>query len=204
MGIKKNNLSKALFPKVRQVVLGLLYGQPDRDFYTNEIIKLTQMGTGAIQRELKNLSEAGLLTTKEVGNQKRYQANKSSPFFSELRSIVIKSFGLSDILREALQNLDDRITVAFIYGSIAKQTDTATSDIDLLLIGNNLIYADIFKLFEGIEHKVGRKINPTIYSPKEWTRKIKSKNSFLRKILEQPKIFLKGSENELEKFGERK
>jgi predicted nucleotidyltransferase len=200
MGTKKNNLSDALFPKVRQLVLGLLYGQPDRDFYTNEIIKLTQMGNGVIQRELKKLSESGLLIIKEIGNQKRYQANKATPFFYELRGIVLKSFGLSEILQAALKPLFKKISIAFIYGSIAKQTDTANSDIDLLLIGFDLIYGDIFKLLEKIESKVGRKINPTIYNPEEWSRKLKAKNNFIQKISSQPKIFLKGSENELKQL----
>jgi predicted nucleotidyltransferase len=200
MSIKKNNLSDALFTRAKQSLLGLLYGQPDKDFYTNEIIRLTNIGTGAIQRELKKLADAELITVKEIGNQKRYQANKTQPFFAELRSIVLKSFGLAYTLEDALKPMSKRIMLAFVYGSVAKQTDTASSDIDLILIGNDLIYADVFKLFEKAELKLGRKINPTIYSPAEWNKKRKSKNNFILKIIEQPKIFLLGSENELKEL----
>lgn len=197
---KKVNISDALFSKVRQRVLGLLYGQPDSDFHTNEIIRLTDSGTGAVQRELENLAAAGLVIIKQVGNQKRYQANRATPFFTELRSIVLKTFGLTDILREALKPIGKQIRVAFIYGSIAKQEDTATSDIDLMIIGINLTYADMFQLLEKTEAQLGRKINPTFYSPLEWSRKNKEGNNFIIKILKQPKIFLVGTEDELVKL----
>lgn len=200
MGTKKTSLADALFTKATQNLIGLLYSQPDRDFYTNEIIRLSQAGSGVIQRELKKLTDAGLLNLKEVGNQKRYQANKNSPFFTELRSIALKSFGLADFLRETLKPMSQHIQIAFIYGSIAKQIDTASSDIDLLLIGNHLIYADFFKLFEAAEVKLGRKINPTLYSPNEWTRKLSAKNNFISKIMDQAKIFLLGNEDELKQL----
>ncbi|NDB62083.1 transcriptional regulator [bacterium] len=142
------NLSNALFSKVRQCVLALLYGQADRSFHTNEIIRLTHSGTGAVQRELEKLAAVGLITTQSIGNQKHYTANCTSPLFKELRSIVLKTFGLADVLREALAPIASQIHIAFIYGSIAKQEDTATSDVDLMLVCDNLTYADLFKLLE--------------------------------------------------------
>lgn len=198
---KKVNVSDALFPKVRQRVLGLLYGQPDSDFHTNEIIRLTESGTGAVQRELENLTAAGLVIVKQVGNQRRYQANRAAPFFAELRGIVIKTFGLADILHAALKPIAKQIYIAFIYGSIAKQEDTATSDIDLMLIGDNLTYADVFHLIEKAEVQLRRKINPTFYTSSEWSRKNKEVNNFVMKILQKPKIFLIGTEDELAKLG---
>lgn len=200
MGIKKISLSDALFSKVQQQVLGLLYSQPDTDFHTNEIIRLTQSGTGAVQRELTKLTAADLVTVKQVGNQKRYQANRSTPLFSELRSIVLKTFGLAEIIQAALTPYRQQIQLAFIYGSIAKQEDTASSDIDLMLISKKLTYTEIFQLLENAEIKLGRKINPTFYSPVEWLKKYKEGNNFIAQILKQPKIFLIGTENELEKF----
>ena len=110
-------ISDALFSKVRQRVLGLLYGQPDSDFHTNEIIRLTDSGTGAVQRELESLTGAGSIIVKQVGNQKRYQANRDTPFFVELRSIVLKTFGLADVLRKTLKPIAKQIHLAFIYGS---------------------------------------------------------------------------------------
>lgn len=201
MSILKNNLAYALFSKVQQRVLGLLYGRPDADFYTNEIIRLTDSGTGAVQRELEKLIGAGVLVVKKVGNQKRYQANRSSPFFAELRSIIIKTFGMADVLREALQPIAPQIKIAFIYGSIAKQEDTATSDIDLMLIGNDLTYADVFKLLEKAESQLGRKINPTFYTSSDWLHKYNEDNNFVTKVTKQPKIYLIGTENELAKLG---
>jgi predicted nucleotidyltransferase len=198
---KKITISDALFSKVRQRVLGLLYGQPDSDFHTNEIIRLTDSGTGAVQRELESLTGAGLVIVKQVGNQKRYQANRDTPFFAELRSLVIKTFGLADVLRETLKPIAKQIHIAFIYGSIAKQEDTAKSDIDLMIIGENLTYADMFQLLEKAETQLGRKINPTFYSPSEWLRKNKDGNDFIKKILKHPQIFLIGTEDELVKLG---
>ena len=197
----KHSLSNALFSKVRQCVLALIYGQPDRSFHTNEIIRLTHSGTGAVQRELEKLTAVGLITVRSIGNQKHYSANCSSPLFTELRSIVLKTFGLADVLREALAPISSQIHIAFIYGSMAKQEDTATSDIDLMLVGDNLTYADVFKLLEEAQGKLGRPINPTFYSPTEWTRKHQANNHFVARIVKQPKIFLIGTEDELTKLG---
>ena len=201
MRISTMSLSNIFFSKVRQSVLGLLYGQPDKSFHTNEIIRFTQSGTGAVQRELEKLANVGLITMQSIGNQKRYQANESSPLYSELRSIVLKTFGLHDILRQALNPITPQIYMAFIYGSIAKQEDTSTSDIDLMLICEDLTYADLFKLLEEVQVQLWRKINPTFYSPTEWSKKLKSHNNFLTQVIKQPKIFLIGTENELATFG---
>ena len=195
------SLCNALFNKVRQRVLALLYGQPDRPFYTNEIIRLTYSGTGAAQRELEKLAAAGLITPQSIGNQKHYTANRASPLFTELRSIVLKTFGLADVLKQALAPIAAQIRIAFIYGSIAKQKDTATSDIDLMLVCDDLTYADLFKLLEKAQGKLGRSIHPTFYSPLEWARKYHAKNNFLVQIIKQPKIFLIGTEDELIKLG---
>lgn len=191
------NISDALFSKVQQRVLGLLFGQPNVDFYTNEIIRSADSGSGAVQRELERLTSAGLIIVKKVGNQKRYQANRNSPLFAELRSIVLKTFGLAEILRKALKPITKKIDFAFIYGSIAKQEDTATSDIDLMLIGNNITYADIFESLKKVESQLGRKINPTFYTVSDWVKKFNEDNNFLLKVIKNPKIFLKGNADEL-------
>lgn len=200
MGMPKHNFSNVLFSKAQQGVLALLYGQPDRSFHTNKIIRLSCSGTGAAQRELKKLVAAGLITINSIGNQKHYQANQATPLFSELRSIVLKTFGLADVLREALTPITSKIHVAFIYGSIAKQEDTANSDIDLMLISDNLTYADLFQLLEKAQAQLGRPIHPSFYSPSEWIRKQKMNNNFLTQIIKQPKIFLIGTEDELSKL----
>ena len=200
MGIVSHNLSDVLFSKGLQKLLALLFGQPDRLFYTNEIIRLTDSGTGAVQRELSKLTAVGLITMSQIGNQKHYQANRNSPLFLELRSIVIKTFGLRDVLQEILQPISSQILIAFIYGSIARQEDTATSDIDLMLIADNFSYSDIFPLLEKAETKLGRHVNPTCYSRDEWKRKQKSGNNFINQVILQPKIFLIGTESDFEQF----
>lgn len=197
MGIN-SGLPNILFNSVQKSILKILYMNPDSSYYTNEIIKRTKSGTGAVQRELAKLTSAQIIQVKKLGNQKHYQANKDLPYYSELRSIIIKSFGLFEILHQSLISLSDKnIRFAFVYGSFAKQTDTIRSDIDLLLIGEDLAYSDIFHHLQDAEEKLGRKINPSIYSVKEWIRKYKENNNFVKNIVEQPKIFLLGDENEL-------
>ena len=131
-------MADALFPKVRQRVLGVLFGNPGRSFYANEVIALAQSGTGAVQRELAALLDAGLLLMTKRGNQKHFQANAAAPVFAELRGLVLKTMGLADVLRAALAPLEPQISAAFVYGSVAKQQDTAQSDIDVLIVSSTL------------------------------------------------------------------
>lgn len=201
MSTKNQNLANALFPKTRQRVLGLLYGQPDKDFNTNEVIRRTNMGSGAVQREIDQLSSVGLITMQIVSNQKRYKANQTSLLYDELRSITLKTFGLADVLQEAIEPLQDKILIAFIYGSIAKQTDTVNSDIDIMILGKDLTYSDLFRTITEAESALDRKINPTFHTPQEWKQKIKEKNHFITKIIAQQKIFLIGTEDELKQLG---
>ena len=129
-------LADALFAKVQQRVLGVLFGNPRRSFYANEVIGLARSGTGAVQRELARLEASGLVTVTRVGKQKHYQANAGSPIFEELRALVLKTVGLADVLRAALAPVSRCIRAAFVYGSIAKGQDTAASDIDLMVVSD--------------------------------------------------------------------
>jgi predicted nucleotidyltransferase len=190
-------LSEALFSKVQQRVLGLLFVNPDRSYYTNEIVRFVNSGIGVVQRELEKLAASGLVTVKKIGNQKHYQANRETPIFEELRGIMLKTVGLADQLRLALSPLSDRIQTAFIYGSIAKGSDTAHSDVDVLIIGKNLAYADVYGALGPVEAILGRPVNPSIYSMDELRRKLTDDNAFVSRVLEQPKIFLLGSDDDL-------
>ncbi len=201
MSTDKTSPADILFSKVRQRILALLYGDPDRSLHTKEIIRLSNSGNGAVQRELEAMTAAGLLTTKSIGNQKHYMANRESLLYTEIRSIVLKTFGLSSVLQQTLGPVADKIRLAFVYGSIAKQEDNVNSDIDLMLIGDNLTYADVFTLLQDAEITLGRPINPTFYSPAEWNKKLHAKNNFIAQIIKQPKIFVIGSEDELTKLG---
>jgi predicted nucleotidyltransferase len=197
MGSKKPGLADALFSKTQQRLLGLLFVNPDRSYFANELVRLAQSGSGAAHRELATLEAAGLVTAKRVGNQKHYQANRAAPIFEELRGIALKTFGVSGVLREALEPLAAKIRAAFVYGSLAKGTDDASSDIDLMVIGDEVAYADFFSLASAAERRLGRKLNPTVYSPAELRQKAAGGNEFVLRLLEQPKIFIIGSEDDL-------
>ncbi len=190
---KNRSLGDALFTKTQQQVLRLLFGQPGRSFYANEIVRYAGLGIGTVQRELARLSEVGLLTVTRQGNQKHYQANAASPIFEELRGIVVKTFGVADVLKAALQPVADKIQLAFIYGSVAKGRDTAESDIDLMVIADGLSYTALMTLLGEVEAQLGRAVNPTLYSPAELKRKRKEDNAFVQRVLQQPKTILMGS-----------
>ena len=203
MGIQANTktpapgLADALFSGTRQRLIGLLFGQVDRSFYATELIGLTKSGSGAVQRELVSMAQSGLLTVRAVGNQKHYQANPNSPIFEELSGIARKTIGLADPLREALAPLSGKIKAAFVYGSIAKRTDAAGSDIDVLLLSNELAYADVFAALEAASSTLGRPVNPTVLTSAELRKRLESEESFLTRVLAQPKIWLIGGKDAL-------
>jgi len=190
---KTVSLGDALFTKTKRQILRLLFGQPGRSFFANEIVRYAGVGIGTVQRELARLSEAGLLTVTKRGNQKHYQANAESPIYEELHGIVIKTFGVADVLKEALLPFAEKIQVAFVYGSVAKGVDRADSDIDLMLIADRLSYAALMERLTKAEAQLGRPVNPTLYSPAELSRKKKEDNAFLQRVLGQPIILLMGS-----------
>lgn len=191
------SLADALFSTIQQRVLAYLFGQPERSFFATELIRLAGGGSGAVQRELARLEDSGLVTVTRVGTQKHYQANPKSPIFSELCAIAQKTVGLAEPLREALKPLSKRIAAAFIYGSVAKKRDTATSDIDLMVISGKVTYADLFVALEEASERLGRKVNPTVYSPQELAKRVKQDNAFVTRVLAQPKIWLFGGESDL-------
>lgn len=202
MGTKKetpSGIGAALFTKTQRQVLGLLFGNPDKSWYINEIVRRAEVGIGTVQRELEKLTAVGLLTVRKVGNQKHYQANPGSPIFQELRGIVLKTFGVADELRRALESFAARITVAFVYGSVARGADTAASDIDLMIISGELSYPEVISALADAEARLGRSVNPTLYSPAEIRRKLADDNSFLKRVAGQEKIFLIGSDDDLPK-----
>ena len=190
-------LVDALFTPVQQRVLGLLFGQPQRSFQSAELIRLAGSGTGSAHRLLTRLAATGLVTTEKIGNQKHYQANANSPVFAELAGLVRKTVGLIAPLQAALAPLAGKITAAFVYGSIAKGTDTAASDIDLMVIADGLDYSRLFSALLGTEEALARKVNPNLMNRAEWQRKRSESDSFAARIVAQPHLFVLGSEDEL-------
>ena len=195
--VSSSGLSDALFSKVQQRVLGLIFGQPERSFYTSEIVKKVHSGTGAVTRELARLAGSGLVSVERIGNQVHYRANPESPIFEELQSLVVKTVALADPIRKSLEPFSVLIKAAFIYGSVAKGTDTAQSDIDLIIVGDELDYSGIYSATSEAERVLRRKINPILLSSDDWRRKAGEKGSFVRKVNDLPKIFVIGSEKEL-------
>ncbi len=190
-------MADALFSTTQQRVLGLLFGQPERSFYATEVIGLVGAGSGAVQRELAKLEQSGLASVHNVGTQKHYQANRESPLFSELCAIARKTFGLAEPIREALTPLASKIAAAFVYGSVAKRKDTASSDIDLMVVSDHVTYAEVFAALEPITSRLGRLVNPTVYTTKDFARRRKHANAFLTRVVAQPKVWVIGGEDEL-------
>jgi predicted nucleotidyltransferase/predicted transcriptional regulator with HTH domain len=200
--LKKTNtidttISSALFSKVQKRVLALIFGRPNESFYMSEIVRNIQSGTGAVERELSRLERSGLVSVERIGNQKHYRANTKSPIYAEIHGLIQKTAGLKEPLKDALEAYSPRIRAAFVYGSIAKQSDTARSDIDLMVVGDDITYSDLYSGLERAEKVLSRPINPTILDTAEWKSRRKKKNAFIDRIKDQPKIFVFGSEADL-------
>jgi predicted nucleotidyltransferase len=194
---RRKSLADALFTKTQQRVLGVLFGRPERSFYASELIRDAGTGSGAAQRELAKLEESGLIVAQRIGHQKHYQASATSPLYSELRNIVLKTVGLAEPLRDALKPLSSSIRAAFVYGSVAKAADQAGSDIDLMIVSDRLTYGEVFGALERVTRAVGRKVNPTVYTAAEFSKRARSENAFVTRVLEQPKLWVIGSEDDL-------
>lgn len=192
-----SGLAEALFTGTQQRVLGLLFGQPDRSFYATEIIALAGVGSGAVQRELARLAQSGLVTLRPVGNQKHYQANPGSPIFDELCGIIRKTVGLAEPLRQALAPLASQIHAAFVYGSIAKKQDSARSDIDLMLVSDTLTFGDTYLALSEASKRLGREVNPTIFTLRDFARRRQEEGSFVARVLTQPRVWLIGGEDDI-------
>jgi predicted nucleotidyltransferase len=193
----RTSLADALFSTTQQRVLGLIFGQPGRSFYANELMALTGGGSGAVQRELARLAHSGLVTQQVIGRQKHYQANPGAPIFAELCGIASKTMGLAEPLRQALASFAPRISAAFVYGSVAKRQDSASSDVDLMIVSDELTYPDLFKVLEDVTRKLGREVKPTIYSREQWARRVARGDSFLKRVQAQPRIWLIGDDDAL-------
>jgi predicted nucleotidyltransferase len=197
------SLSSALFAKVQQRVLALIFSHPERSFYTSEIVRNVASGVGAVERELSKLERSGLVSVERIGNQKHYRANKAAPIFEELRGLIEKTVGLAEPLKKSFEPYAYAIKSAFIYGSVASGADTAHSDIDLMVIGDDLNYSDLYTAAQHVENKLRRKVRPLFLSPEDWRRKASDKGSVFSKISNSPKIFIIGSEKDLQPWASK-
>ena len=193
---RRTSLADALFTTTQQRVLSLLFGQPSRSFFASELIELTGSGSGAVQRELQRLASSGLVTVTRVGKQKHHQANPDSPVFEELRGLVLKTVAMAEPIRQALEPLAHRIALALVYGSVAKGTDTAASDIDLLVVSDQVMLEDIYSALAPVETRLHRKFAPTLYTTGEFAERKAAGSAFLTRVLAGEHLVLMGTEDE--------
>lgn len=197
-----DSLSAALFGKTRRMILGLLYTRPDETFYLRQIARLASAGQGSVQRELQRLTAAGILTRTTPGRNAFYQANPGCPVFDELKGLLIKTAGVADVLRLALLGQADRIRTAFVYGSAARAELRADSDIDLLVIGE-VGFGSLVESLAAAQKTLSREVNPSVYTPAEFRRKVASGHQFLTTVLRQPKVFIIGDSRELDRLASK-
>jgi predicted nucleotidyltransferase len=190
---------RSLFGHTRGAVLGLLYGHVDRSFYLRQLVRALGAGHGALQRELKRLLDLGLIVRKTQGNQVLYQANPASPIFSEIKSLISKTVGVHDTIRSALRPLESEIQVAFVYGSVARQTERSDSDVDLMILGK-MPFSEVVSALAPAQRMLAREINPSVYPVSEFRSKLRAGNHFLRRVMAEKKLFVLGTENELAKL----
>lgn len=196
-----NLLCSGLFGKTRQAVLALLFGRADSSFYTKQILDAAKIGRGTVQRELKNLTDTGIIIREVQGRQVYYRANAQCPIFNELKNIVRKTFGVADVIRGSLTPISKIIRAAFIFGSVARSADNRTSDIDVMIIGE-VSFAAVSSAISRAEKAIQREINPVVYPVAEFKQKVKEDHHFVKTVLEGEKIFLIGDEGELRRLAE--
>jgi len=196
-------LVEVLFGAYRRQILGLLLLRPDESFYVREIARLTGVPAGSLHRELKLLTDAGLLLRSLSGNQVRYQAERGFPIYGELAGIFRKTAGLADVLREALAPLQAKISLAFVFGSVAQGKEHAGSDIDLLVLGS-VSFASVVHACNDCRDRLGREVNPVVMTQSAFHTKIKAGDRFVMRVVREPKIFVIGDAGEFGKLAENR
>jgi DNA-binding transcriptional ArsR family regulator len=197
--MRRDHAIDALLPKTRQGILAATLLQPDKAWYVSELARRMGVPPSSLQRELRDLQEAGILKLHRQGRMAYYQANTESPVFPELRGLMVKTAGLVDVLADAVAPLARKLRVVFVYGSIAAGHEDTSSDIDVLFIGN-VLPVDLAVPLRKARESLGRDINPSIYTPAEFAKKRAAGDHFLTRVLDKPKLFVLGDEDELEKI----
>ncbi|MBC7620798.1 MAG: transcriptional regulator [Candidatus Saccharibacteria bacterium] len=195
------SIASSIFSDSQSRVYLWLFGQPERSYHMSELRRLTGLGSASLQRELNRLAGAKLVNSERIGSLRCFQANPESPVFDELVALTRKTLGMAPLLRDALMPLTPNLLAAWIYGSVAKQTDTAQSDIDVLLVGRDLLLGDVLERLGPVEAQLGRKINPNIYTPQEFERRQGEPDSFVNRVLSQPVFVLIGDPHGLAHAG---
>jgi len=186
--------------KLRIKILGWLYTHTDRRYFVRQLTNLIKEDSTNVSRELIRLEKAGIVVSTTEGRQKYYQANSKSPIFNELKSIVRKTFGVADVIREALAPVSGGIKAAFIFGSVARSSDDRKSDIDVMIIGD-VTFDEVVAALSPAENTLGREINSVVYPVAEFSKKVNKDHYFVKNVLGKEKIFLIGDEDELARLG---
>lgn len=184
-------IAATLFGKTRRAVLARLFLEPQREYRLRELARLAGISAGSVQQELRQLVAADLALRRESGAQVTYRANMASPVFGELRALVEKTSGIEQLLRRALEPAARRIRLALIYGSIARGTNRATSDLDLLVVGS-IGFEELLRLLGPAEKKIGREVSPRLYSEQEFRERRRRGDRFLSAVLRGPRVMLLG------------
>jgi predicted nucleotidyltransferase len=203
MGTEANLLTAALFGKTRRALLGVLYGHPDEAFYLRQLVRAARAGQGAVQREVKKLSEAGIIRRTVQGREVYYRANPECPVFPELKSLVVKTAGVGDVLRSALASLAGKIKVAFIFGSFAQGKQNQRSDVDIVVIGE-ATFEEVVDALASAQETLAREVQPTVYPAAEFQARVKAREHFVTSVLGESKIFLIGDERELARLAQER
>ena len=195
-----DTLGDLIFGQTRGRILALLYGHPVETFYVRQISRHIETSVGTVQRELEILFQFGLIDRSVSGRQVYYQANRNHPAFAEIHSLIVKTVGVFQLLSSALAPLANRISLAFVYGSMARKGEKAGSDVDLMIVGD-VTLDEVLTQLAPVERMIGREINPTVYSMSEFKSRLQEGNHFLRSVLRGEKVFLIGEVDELGKMG---
>lgn len=190
------SLASALFSESQSRLFRWVFGQPERSFHLSELRRLTGLGSASLQRELRRLVDAGLVSSERVGNLRRFRASANSPVFAELVALTRKALTVEPLLRDALAPLMPRLRAAWVYGSVASLSDKATSDIDVMIIGDDLTLGEVLERLLPLEAELGRKINPTCYSRLEYESRRADPGSFVSRVVAQPMLPLIGAAGE--------
>lgn len=196
-----DSLSKVLFGKTRGAVLALLFSHTGEQFYLRQIARETGCSPGALQRELNQLLEAGLVIRRKQGHQTYYQVNRESPVYEELKDLVSKTVGLNAVLRSSLEHLSGRIRFAVIFGSLARGAESSSSDVDILIVGD-VHFSEVVEAFQETQRELRREINPVVYSEPEFLDRVGSDHYFVSRVLDAPITFLIGNRDELDRLVE--
>jgi predicted nucleotidyltransferase len=191
-----DRISSVLFGKTRRELLSILYRHADESFFMMQLVRAVGAGKGAVQRELKLLSDAGIITREKIGRQIFYQANHQCPIYEELRQMIAKTMGYADVLKSSLEKIRDKIKIAFIYGSVAKVGEIRGSDVDIMVVGD-ASFSEVVSAIQPSQAELKREVNPTVYPVREFVAKIRAKHHFIEQVLSEPRIFLIGDEYEL-------